>query len=233
MDNTRKKTIYCILIVVQTAVLLVACSQERAKLTTEPELVISERVLEDESEPPFEIDTVQVRDSEKILLEIIAALPDSAMGSSWDWPRSERALMLNLALQHGYILNSDRIFNVKRIMDSTHFSTQVVDGYWEIKAFEGALSDYVVLTHNIVGDGDEFFAFRYTDVGISSIPLPNLIPSNYSSAFFKSDKPAECEIELDDYFVTGLTYAFNGDTLSLLTTTLSLILSVLMVTICP
>ena len=162
-----------------------------------------------------DVDTIEIDpDKDKMLLTILASLPDSAMGSSWEWTNSERRLTVDAALKNGYFLNEDKAYNVKKLLNATHFFTQVVDGYWELKVFSILDSNHLALAHNVTGDGDEFFAYQYQNSTLSSIPPQAVIPPAHLFAFFKSAKPAQCKIKPDDDFEIGLDYTFNDDTLT-------------------
>ena len=162
-----------------------------------------------------DVDTIEIDpDKDKMLLTILASLPDSAMGSSWEWTNSERKSTVDAALKNGYFLNENKAYNVKKLLNATHFFTQVVDGYWELKVFSISESNHLALAHHVTGDGDEFFAYQYQNSTLSSIPLQAVIPPAYLFAFFKSAKPAQCKIKPDDDFEIGLDYTFNDDTLT-------------------
>lgn len=192
--------------------------RELPREITHPYIEINSAVLKDElgNELGYStgIDTIKIHNNEeKLLLKVLAVLPDSAMGSSWKWTRSERRSLVDFAFKNNCILNKDKIYNVKKILNSTHFFTQVVDGYWELKIFKISNNDYVALTHNVTGDGDEFFFYQYKDSNLSDIFLWDVIPTTYLSAFFKSTKPVQCKIVPDTDFEIGLDYEFNYDTL--------------------
>ncbi|MFN8209155.1 MAG: hypothetical protein U0T82_17370 [Bacteroidales bacterium] len=157
------------------------------------------------------IDTIViVFEDQKDILKALWLLPDSAIGSSWEWSLSERKHFVDSALKYGYFINKDEFF-YKKFKSPTHFKSAVVDGFWEMKMYSVSPESKLLLTHFVTGDGDDLCCYKLAKDGL--VPVNDFFPRNYSLWLFNPATRDSCKVIPDDEYELGLDYKISDDSI--------------------
>lgn len=95
----------------------------------------------------------------KELLDIILLLPDSTF-SSWEWKLKDRMKWYNeIKTNNSYIDNESQYFNQK-YFKPTEAGFSIVDGFWSINIYKTTENSHIVITDDIVGDGNSLCIYE-------------------------------------------------------------------------
>ncbi|QIH33815.1 hypothetical protein [Sphingobacterium sp. DR205] len=155
-------------------------------------------------------DKLKIKYSEhKNLLDILTKLPTHTM-ESWKWSESERIKFVKFIQKNDFALSSSPYFSKFSLIGANTIGIQVVDGYWTLAIYKIKTNNYIAITDDIVGDGNDLHAFEYKDGQLSEINFVNLFDNNFFSNLLINDKD-ECEGLLEDSLI-GFEYDFSQTT---------------------
>lgn len=159
------------LILVLLLSIFVSCKKENQT----PESKGSNKEIQNDTESVIEEENDRKTDTLKItyqdhknLFDILILLPDSTM-SSWSWPKNDRIEFVKNIQKNNYATASrDHFSNISLIAPNT-IQIGVVDGSWILSIYKKSTNNYIVLTDDKVGDGNDFHAFEYVNGKLMSL----------------------------------------------------------------
>lgn len=110
--------------------------------------------------------------------------------------------------KNNYAVNSPDYFSNISLIAPNTMRIGVVDGSWILSIYKKATNNYIVITDDIVGDGNDFHAFEYINGNLSSISMEKLF-----NGFLKTilaDKNDKNCLEFFDDNKIGFEYSFIG-----------------------
>jgi hypothetical protein len=113
------------------------------------------RIMENE-----ESDTIRINyQDNKELLEILKLIPDKSMGS-WEWSEADRTEMVEYVKTYNYFVDTDKTYNNIIDIKPNFLKIQVVDGSWIMSIYRIGIEHFIVITDDIVGDGNDLFFYE-------------------------------------------------------------------------
>ncbi|MFC0779844.1 hypothetical protein [Flavobacterium sp. HJSW_4] len=186
-----KYSIACLLIFT-----LFSCKKEEKKELRIPkkEIQVNAENNEDTLEVP---DTLKISyDEHKNLFDIITILPDSTF-SSWEWPKSDRIEFVKKVKKNNYIATTSRFMWKFALIAPNTLQIQIVDGAWVLSIYKIKPNNYIVITDDIVGDGNDFHAFEYENGQLTNIPFRDLF-DHFITALVIDPNDEKCMEIFDD-----------------------------------
>lgn len=153
-------------------------------------------------------DTLKINYLEhKNLLDILAILPDSSMGS-WEWDKMERVEFVKKIQKNNYTMPPRSRFSTISLIQPNTLGIQVVDGYWILSIYKVKANNYIVIADDIVGDGNQFMAFEYLDGQLKYIPFKNIF-DHFLTTLIIDPTDEKCVEFFEDNYI-GFEYDFIG-----------------------
>jgi len=146
----------------------------------------------------------------KELLNIIFLLPDSAF-TYWDWKIEDRKELYNeIKLNDFWITKNTSIFNQCYFRPNTA-CFQIIDGSWTISIYKTFDNSFIVITNDIVGDGNyvNIFEVKNNEI-INSLSFESLF-GYYIEQIKHSNLPQECNKKLIDVWFEHYFWLFRFD----------------------
>jgi hypothetical protein len=140
------------------------------------------------SKTKVEIDFAKNKD----LLDVILLLPDTAF-SSWEWKLDERVKWYNEIKAHNYYIDDNPTFFTQKYFNSTKAGFSIVDGFWSINLYKTAENSYIVITDDIVGDGNALKFYEVKSNTIKEYLNEKLLFSDYKELLKKKDTEGNCD----------------------------------------
>lgn len=145
-------------------------NQRSKELNTEIQSKTESSIEQD----PRKLDTLKITyHDHKNLFDILTILPDSTM-ASWGWPKSDRIEWVKNIQKNNYAVNSPDYFSNISLIAPNTIRIGVVDGSWILSIYKKGPNNYIVITDDIVGDGNDFHAFEYVDRKLVSLTMEKL-----------------------------------------------------------
>ena len=155
-------------------------------------------------------DTLKIIYSEhKNLLNILTILPDSTM-RSWGWKKSERKQFIDDIKINECTTSSAENFSKFELIQPNTIRIQVVDGCWILSIYKVKTNNFIVITNDIVGDGNDVQTYEYINNELNYIEPKNLF-GEYFNELRNGKNNLSCK-ELMEDFKIGLTYNFETKT---------------------
>jgi len=153
-------------------------------------------------------DTLRIDYAEhKNLLDILTLLPDSSM-ASWGWSKKERIEFVKDIQKNKFTTGAPEHFSSIKLAQPNTIEIQVVDGIWIFSIYKIKPNNYIVITDDIVGDGNDLLAFEYKDGVLEYIAFENLF-DNFLTALLVNKDDKNC-IDLLEENNIGFEYLFTG-----------------------
>ncbi|KIO77618.1 hypothetical protein TH53_08190 [Pedobacter lusitanus] len=135
----------------------------------------------------------------QVILNLIPLLPDSSM-ASWEWKKKERLELLESVRSHNYYIDTTKDYNNISVITPHYFKTQVVDGVWCLALYKIQENNYVVITDDIAGDGNDLKAFELKNQQLTPLKLKDVL-GDYLSNFLINNTNKTCKdsFEKGDY----------------------------------
>lgn len=130
-------------------------------------------------------------DENKLILEILAKLPDSVF-SSWEWTKKDRGDMVQSIRKKGFYIDKDNFYNNIQTLNPHYLLTQVVDGSWNLWLSKISDNSYLVITDDVVNDGDEIYFFEYKNKELNALER-QLYFNEFIDAIKSQSKNNECQ----------------------------------------
>src|SRR5690606_37076269 len=146
--------------------LFASCKKaETTKQITNPEIVVpkkesNEKIISIEKKSKKKnYDTIPINYSANIqILEILKAIPNECMGS-WEWTMEDRVKSVDFISKNNFLVDSTKMYNDIKYLKHNTMGIQVVDGFWTLSIYELDNNRHIVITNDIVGDGNDIKAF--------------------------------------------------------------------------
>jgi len=175
---------------------------------------ISNEIIKDSLKTEAQNDAIDKPDTLKInypehknLLDILTILPDSTMGS-WEWNKVDRVEFVNKIKKNSYALPSRDHFSKISLTQPNTLEIQVVDGYWVLSIYKVKTNHYIVLTDDVVGDGNQFMAFEYLNGALTYIPFKDIF-DHFLTTLIIDENDEKCREFFKDNYI-GFEYDFIG-----------------------
>ena len=127
----------------------------------------------------------------KEILDILPLLPDSAM-ASWQWSKEEREGMVRSLAANNQFTDTTKDYNTITKVTPNYLSTSVVDGYWTAALYKVSENHYIVVTNDVVGDGNQIYAYEVQDQQISAVNWSQMIGKKPGDFLLKNSS-AQCK----------------------------------------
>lgn len=145
------------------------------------------------------------------ILDILPLIPDSTM-ASWEWKKEERKEMVSSIAAQNQFTDTTENFNTISKVTPNYFETGVVDGVWTASLYKVSENHYILITNDIVGDGNKINAFEVKDRHITSLNLNNVIGANPGKLLLK-DNSEKCKSVISEEEMGMFTYDFSDPSL--------------------
>lgn len=187
--------------------IFLSCKKNEEK--TDPK-ILNKKI---QNSPEIQDDEVQKSDTLKIsyhehknLFDILTILPDSTMGS-WEWKKNDRIEFVKQIQKNSYTTGSSNFSHIALAQPNT-LEIQVVDGRWVLSIYKIKPNNYIVITDDIVGDGNQLLAFEYVNGELNYIPFKNLF-DHFLTALVTDPNDEKCMESFEDNKI-GFEYDFIG-----------------------
>ena len=147
----------------------------------------------------------------KDILNILTILSANSMGT-WEWSERERKEFVDYiekknAAKSKIIENDlEGTFTIREIKANT-IGIQIIDGYWTLSIYKIKTENYIVITNDMVGDGNDINAYEYIDGTLNGIKLEDLFGDYFLELLIDVER-MECVTLLEDYKIVCL-YNFS------------------------
>ncbi|WP_264551877.1 hypothetical protein [Flavobacterium sp. N2038] len=133
----------------------------------------------------------------KDLLDIILLLPDSTF-SSWEWKLEDRTKWYNEIKDHNYYIDNDPNFFNQKYFEPHKAGFSIVDGFWSINIYKTSENSYIVITDDIVGDGNSLnFYEAYSNI-LKQYLDEKTIFSDFKEQLKKKENTENCEDKFEE-----------------------------------
>lgn len=152
-------------------------------------------------------DTLNIKYAEhKNLLDILTKLPAHSM-SSWKWTEEERVDFVKCIQENNFALSPTPQFSKIALIGPNALGIQVVDGYWTMAIYRIKPGNYIVITDDQVGGGNDISAFEYENGSLREMDYQSLFNDGFLGSLLKNDEDT-CEDLLEDNLI-GFEYDFT------------------------
>ena len=154
-------------------------------------------------------DTIRINYLEhKDLLSILTVLPDSSM-KSWDWKENERKDFVRFIEKNNFTVDITKGYNDIIEIKPNTIRIKVVDGLWVLSIYKIKSNNYIVITDDIVGDGNDIMSFEYNNGKLTCIELDKLFGDYFAELLIDRNK-SNCTEFLDENKI-GFEYNFEDE----------------------
>lgn len=136
----------------------------------------------------------------KDLLDIVLLLPDSVF-SSWEWKIEDRMKWYNEIKENDYYIDESPDYFNQKYFEPNRAGFSIVDGFWSINIYKTAENSYIVITDDIVGDGNFLCFYEVKSNRLKEYLDEKTIFSDFKTQLKKEEGNENCEEkfkELDD-----------------------------------
>jgi hypothetical protein len=127
----------------------------------------------------------------KDLLDIILLLPDSVF-PSWEWKLSDRTKWYNEIKENNFYLDDNPDYFNQKYFEPNKAGFTIVDGFWSINIYKTAENSYIVITDDIVGDGNSLNFFEVKSNKIKKYLDEKTMFLDYRAQLKKKEKTENC-----------------------------------------
>ncbi|WP_298119596.1 hypothetical protein [Flavobacterium sp.] len=133
----------------------------------------------------------------KVLLDIILLLPDSAF-PSWEWNLNDRMKWYNeIKANNFYTDDNPQYFNQK-YFEPYKAGFTIVDGFWSINIYKTAENSFIVITNDRVGDGNSLNFYEVKSNILKKYLDEKTIFSDYKEQLKKKETTENCDEEFQE-----------------------------------
>lgn len=147
-------------------------------------------------------------DKNKDLLDIILLLPDSAF-SSWEWTLEDRISWYNEIKAHNYYIDDNPDFFNQKYFYPNQAGYTIVDGFWSINIYKTADNSFIVITNDIVGDGNLLNFYEVKSGSLKKYLDEKIIFSNFKEQLKKKENMEYCEEKYEEMNDPIFVYDFT------------------------
>ncbi len=118
-------------------------------------------------------DTIKINYSaHKTLLDILKILPETTM-RSWEWSKKDRIQMVEFIKNNNYLIDSTETYNNIKYIKPNTIGIQVVDGFWTLSIYDFGKNGFLIVTNDIVGDGNDIQTFSFKNNKLTPTKMAN------------------------------------------------------------
>lgn len=133
----------------------------------------------------------------KDLLDIILLLPDSAF-SSWEWKLEDRIKWYNEIKENGYYTDNNPDYFNQKYFEPNKAGFSIVDGFWSINIYRTSESSYIVITDDIVGDGNTLNIYEVKSNELRNYSDEEELFSNFKELLKKKEHTENCAEKFEE-----------------------------------
>lgn len=133
----------------------------------------------------------------KDLLDIILLLPDSAF-PSWEWKLEDRTKWYNEIKENGYYTDNNPDYFNQKYFEPNKAGFSIVDGFWTINIYKTSESSYIVITDDIVGDGNTLNSYEVKSNELRNYLDEEELFSNFKELLKKKEHTENCEEKFEE-----------------------------------
>jgi hypothetical protein len=143
----------------------------------------------------------------KDLLDIILLLPDSVF-DSWGWDIKDRRLWYNEIKEHNFYMDTTPHFLNLNYIEPHTASFSIVDGSWKISIYKTTDNSFIVITDDIVGDGNLIYSYEVKD-NILEAYLDKNILFDYIERIKRDADDLNCTEKYEELSMPLFTFDFS------------------------
>lgn len=145
----------------------------------------------------------------KDLLDIILLLPDSAF-LSWKWKLEDRVKWYNEIKANNYYTEESPDFFKQKYFEPTKAGFTIVDGFWSINIYKTSEKSYIVITDDIVGDGNSLNFYEVKSNVIKKYLDEKTIFANFKEQLKKKENVENCDEKFEEMNDPIFEFDFTG-----------------------
>ncbi|TDB65297.1 hypothetical protein [Arundinibacter roseus] len=127
----------------------------------------------------------------KDLLDIILLLPDSAF-PSWEWKLNDRIKWYKEIEENNFYIDENPDYFNQSYFEPNKAGFTIVDGFWSINIYKTAENSYIVITDDIVGDGNSLNFYEVKSNIINKYLDEKTIFSDFTELIKKKENTENC-----------------------------------------
>jgi hypothetical protein len=133
----------------------------------------------------------------KDILDIILLLPDSAF-TSWGWELTDRIKWYNEIKENNYFTDDNPDYFNQTYFEPNKAGFTIVDGFWSINIYKTAENSHIVITNDIVGDGNSLNFYEVKSNSIKQYLDEKTIFSDFIEQLKKKERTENCREKFEE-----------------------------------
>lgn len=133
----------------------------------------------------------------KDLLDIILLLPDSAF-PSWEWKLNDRIKWYNEIKENNFYIDDNPNYFNQKYFEPNKAGFTIVDGFWSINIYKTYEDSYIVITNDVVGDGNSLNFYEVKSNMINEYLDEKTIFSDFTEQLKKKENTENCEEKYEE-----------------------------------
>jgi len=133
----------------------------------------------------------------KDLLDIILLLPNSSF-PSWEWKLNDRIKWYNEIKENNFYIDDNPDYFNQTYFEPNKAGFTIVDGFWSINIYKTAENSYIVITDDIVGDGNSLNFFEVKSNKIKKYLDEKTIFSDFKEQLKKKENTENCAEKFEE-----------------------------------
>jgi hypothetical protein len=133
----------------------------------------------------------------KDLLDIILLLPESAF-PSWEWKLNDRIKWYNEIKENNFYIDDNPDYFNQTYFEPNKAGFTIVDGFWSINIYKTDENSYIVITDDIVGDGNSLNFFEVKSNKIKKYLDEKTIFSDFKEQLKKKENAENCVEKIEE-----------------------------------
>jgi hypothetical protein len=133
----------------------------------------------------------------KDLLDIILLLPDSAF-SSWEWKLNDRIKWYNEIKENNFYIDDNPDYFNQTYFEPNKAGFSIIDGFWSINIYKTAENSYIVITDDIVGDGNSLNFYEVKSNIIKKYLDEKTIFSDFTELLKRKENTGNCKEKFEE-----------------------------------
>lgn len=133
----------------------------------------------------------------KDLLDIILLLPDSVF-ASWEWKLKDRIKWYNEIKENNFYTDDTPDYFNQKYFAQNKAGFSIVDGFWSINIYKTIENSYVVITDDIVGDGNTLNIYEVKSNILKPFSDEKTLFSDFKEQLKKKENNKNCEEKFNE-----------------------------------
>lgn len=172
-------------------------NQETISTTSKPKDTVKVENLEN-NQKTDSINIVAIDfEKNKDLLDIILLLPDSAF-PSWEWKSEDRIKWYNEIKENDFYTDDNPDYFNQKYFAPNKAGFSIVDGFWSINIYKTIENSYIVITDDIVGDGNNLNFYEVKSNVLKQYLDEKTIFSDFKEQMKKKENNKNCEDKFEE-----------------------------------